>query len=201
MYALTGSCLSTFMVSSLLGKKLVMEDILNASLAGGVAIGACAAILYLPAVSLGIGLLAGAISTIGFHYVTPFLEKKIGLYDTCGIHNLHGIPGALGGIFSAILVAAYNTGVDTVYTSQFSPVSMFNDPNVTSNYLHQGGLQFAGTMTSLFLGLLGGIITGVILNLTYNENAGCFFQDSAYFEVGEAEEELRSYGHEKLLRS
>lgn len=97
-----------------------MEDILNASLAGGVAVGACAGILYFPAVALGIGLLAGVISTMGFHYITPLLEKKIGLYDTCGIHNLHGIPGALGGIFSAILVAAYNGGVDTAYTSQFS---------------------------------------------------------------------------------
>lgn len=166
-----------------------MEDILNASLAGGVAIGAVAGILYYPAVALGIGLLAGVVSTLGFHYITPFLEKKFGLYDTCGIHNLHGIPGALGGIFSAILVGTYNSGVDTVYTTNFSPESIFNNADVSSNFLRQGGLQFVGTFTSLFFGLLGGIITGFILNLTYNETPGSFFQDSPYFEVGEGEHE------------
>ena len=50
-----------------------MEDILNASLAGGVAVGAAAGVLYTPAVALGIGLLAGTISTLGFHYLTPYL--------------------------------------------------------------------------------------------------------------------------------
>lgn len=65
---------------------------------------------------------------------------------------------------------------------------MFKNPDVTSDYLHQGGLQFAGTLTSLFFGLLGGIVTGVVLNMTYNENPGSFFEDSPYFEVGEHEE-------------
>jgi ammonium transporter Rh len=188
MYALTGSCLTTFIVSSLLGKRLVMEDILNASLAGGVAVGASAGVIYFPAVALAIGLLAGVISTLGFHYITPFLERKIGLYDTCGIHNLHGIPGALGGIISAAIIAAYSGGVDTAYTSQFSTFSMFNNSNANSDYLRQGGLQLAGTFTSLFVGLLAGIATGVVLNMTYNENPGAFFHDSPYFEVGESED-------------
>ena len=38
-------------------------------------------------------------------YLTPYLERKIGLLDTCGVHNLHGMPGILGGI-SAIIIAA-----------------------------------------------------------------------------------------------
>lgn len=133
---------------------------------------------------LAIGLLAGIISTLGFHFITPFLERKIGLYDTCGIHNLHGIPGALGGIISAIIIAVYNSGVDKAYTSQFSTLSMFNDPDVNSNYLRQGALQFAGTLTSLLIGLFAGIGTGVVLNLTYTENPESFFHDSPYFEVG-----------------
>jgi ammonium transporter Rh len=73
VYSLTGSCISTFAVSALLGKHLAMEDILNASLAGGVAIGAASGILYYTGVSLGIGIVVGAVSTLGFHYLTPFL--------------------------------------------------------------------------------------------------------------------------------
>jgi ammonium transporter Rh len=81
---------------------------LNATLAGGVAIGAPAGITTNPAASLLIGITAGIVSTVGFRFLTAKLEDTIGLYDTCGINNLHGIPGILGGIFSAIIIAAYN---------------------------------------------------------------------------------------------
>ena len=32
-----------------------------------------------------------------------------GLQDSCGTHNLHGIPGVLGCIFGAIAVAFYSS--------------------------------------------------------------------------------------------
>lgn len=143
-----------------------MEDILNASLAGGVAVGASAGLVYIPAIGLGIGIAAGAVSTIGFHYVTPLLERTIGLYDTCGIHNLHGVPGVLGGVFSALVIWAYTGGVDPTYTSLFSGSSIFANLIESSDYSKQGGLQLAGTFTSLGLGLAFGVLTGVILNLT-----------------------------------
>jgi len=34
------------------------------------------------------------------------LLEKIKLHDTCGVHNLHGMPGVLGAITSAIAIAA-----------------------------------------------------------------------------------------------
>jgi len=45
-----------------------------------------------------VGLAAGTISTLGFFFLSPLLEEKTGLGDTCGVHNLHGIPGLLGGL-------------------------------------------------------------------------------------------------------
>lgn len=86
-----------------------MEDILNATLAGGVIIGSVSGLALNSTASLAIGLIGGVISTFCFMKLTAFLEEKIGLNDTCGIHNLHGIPGILGGIFSAIVVAAHQT--------------------------------------------------------------------------------------------
>lgn len=65
--------MSTFMMSAFLGKYLTMNDVLNATLAGGVAIGANAGIMYQPALALTIGILAGIVSTIGFHKLTPIL--------------------------------------------------------------------------------------------------------------------------------
>ena len=41
---------------------------------------------------------AGMLSTWGFTYLSPFLEAKLGLKDTCGVHNLHGMPGVFGGL-------------------------------------------------------------------------------------------------------
>lgn len=41
-----------------------------------------------------------------YNKLSPILiEKKI-LYDTCGVLNLHGVPGLLGGFISAINIAA-----------------------------------------------------------------------------------------------
>lgn len=34
--------------------------------------------------ALSVGLGAGCISTLGFQYLTPFLDRTIGLGDTCG---------------------------------------------------------------------------------------------------------------------
>ena len=42
------------------------------------------------------------------------LECKLGLKDTCGVHNLHGMPGVLGGLAAAlvsVLAAAENESV------------------------------------------------------------------------------------------
>ena len=106
--ALTGSVLGTFIISTIaFGRGLEMESILNATLAGVVVIGAPSSVVYRPGVAILIGFTTGIISTISFHKLTPKLLQCIGLYDTCRIHNLHGIPGLLGGIWSAIIVAFY----------------------------------------------------------------------------------------------
>ena len=49
-----------------------------------------------------VGLAAGTITTLGFAFLSPLLEEKVGLGDTCGVHNLHGMPGLLGGLVRAL---------------------------------------------------------------------------------------------------
>lgn len=49
------------------------------------------------------------LSVIGYVYITPWLEKKLGLHDTCGVHNLHGMPGVMGGIAGGISAATAST--------------------------------------------------------------------------------------------
>lgn len=77
------------------------------------------------------------------------------LYDTCGIHNLHGVPGLLGGIWSTIIVAFYDTGFDTQISTMYSNGN-FLFPT-TNSFHKQGGLQIAGTFCSLGMGIAFGL--------------------------------------------
>lgn len=38
----------------------------------------------------------------------PFLESRLRIQDTCGVHNLHGIPGIIGGIAGAVTASIAN---------------------------------------------------------------------------------------------
>ncbi|MGA2769123.1 MAG: hypothetical protein ABSF24_12530 [Candidatus Bathyarchaeia archaeon] len=49
---------------------------------------------------------SGAISVVGYTIVQPRLQKATGGVDTCGVHNLHGMPGLFGGLIALTLVAS-----------------------------------------------------------------------------------------------
>ncbi|MCX6282689.1 MAG: ammonium transporter [Bacteroidetes bacterium] len=103
--ALCGSTITTYIVSVSLRKKASIADIANAALAGGVAIGsACANATHSEAMIIGI--LAGALSTFGFAVIQSKQQKWMKLIDTCGVTNLHGLPGLMGGIAVLPIVAA-----------------------------------------------------------------------------------------------
>jgi ammonium transporter Rh len=108
--ALCGSTLATYAASVLLRRRLSISDVANASLAGGVAIGATCSYANHPTAFL-IGILAGAVSTVGFALIQFRLEKTLGMVDTCGVTNLHGWPGLLGGIVAIFVVQDINPGI------------------------------------------------------------------------------------------
>ncbi|KAG5191251.1 Rh-like protein/ammonium transporter [Tribonema minus] len=101
--ALLGSTLSAFAVSSYLDGKLSAIAVQNATLAGGVCIGAACTLKMAPGVAFMVGLSAGAISTACFKYLTPYLDLRFGLGDTCGIHSLHGLPAILGALLAGLI--------------------------------------------------------------------------------------------------
>ncbi len=65
------------------------------------------------------GFLAGVVSSLGYAYLGPYLAKKINLHDTCGVHNLHGMPGLMGGIISAIVASRGLENFGSNYQKQF----------------------------------------------------------------------------------
>ena len=88
--------------------------VMNATLAGGVAIGSASSLVVSPSSAMIVGAFAGILSAIGFLKLSRFLEKRVGLHDTCGVNNLHGLPGILGGVIGAAStsVAEYSFSTD-----------------------------------------------------------------------------------------
>jgi len=104
--AMTSSVIGSMIAARLShGGKLNMEIILNASLAGGVAVGSAADIIVMPFGAMLAGFVTGIVSSFGFAYLSGYLRKAISLHDTCGVLNLHGLPGLIGGIVSAIVAS------------------------------------------------------------------------------------------------
>ncbi|KAK2514822.1 Rhag [Columba guinea] len=114
----------------------------------------------------------------------PLLASKLNIHDTCGVHNLHGLPGILGGI-TGIVVAAIKEEV-----RQGVPLTP--------------GMQAAALGSSLGIALAGGALTGGILKLPFLGQASdqnCF-DDSVYWEVPEKEKthEIHSNNHDEHTR-
>ncbi|XP_017668565.1 PREDICTED: ammonium transporter Rh type A [Lepidothrix coronata] len=176
-YSLAASTIVTFALSSLVDKrgKFSMVLIQNATLAGGVAVGTCADLHIYPFGAMCIGILAGIVSVLGFRFLSPLLESKLNIQDTCGVHNLHGLPGILGGIAGIIVTAVTD---QTMHGVLLTP-----------------GKQAAALGSTLGIALVGGALTGAILKLPFLgqvSDQNCF-DDSVFWEVPEEEK-----GHEIL---
>ncbi len=73
MLSIGGSCIGAMSASRILLGKLDMEVMLNATLAGGVAIGSLADFVEQPWLAISIGTMAGIISALGFLILSSFL--------------------------------------------------------------------------------------------------------------------------------
>lgn len=163
--ALIGSTISTFIFSVFFhGKMISVTDIQNATLAGGVSIGAVANLNITPLGAVLIGCLAGEISTIGYKQngVQEFLLENIGLDDSCGINNLHGMPSLLGGIASILV-----------------PLMVEQGKAGTLGYPPD---QLLGILFTLLVALVSGALTGLLMLLAKDENERGF-DDSMFWAV------------------
>ncbi|NXH48612.1 RHAG protein, partial [Dicaeum eximium] len=166
-YALAACTIVTFALSSLVDKrgKFSMVLIQNATLAGGVAVGTCADLEIHPFSAMFIGVIAGVVSVLGFQFLTPVMASKLKIQDTCGVHNLHGLPGILGGIAGIIVTATKRES--------------------RNGHLFTPAMQAAALGSTLGIAMVGGALTGAILKLPFLgqvSDQNCF-DDSAYWEV------------------
>lgn len=164
-----------------------MEDILNASLAGGVMIGSSSDLVVHGVVSMAIGLAAGIFSTFGYAKITPWLNDKLGIHDTCGVINLHGLPGFFGGIIGGI-TASFSP--DTVYGDDISHIFAARGGTDPRTAAEQGGAQFAVLGITVGIAIVSGIITGWIINREWFDKPTNLFEDSEFWHgIDEHEED------------
>lgn len=139
--ALCGSTLATYVASVTIRGKVNAADIANAALAGGVAIGSTCDFAS-HGEAMIIGVVAGILSTIGFALLQKKEEKLLRIIDTCGVSNLHGIPGLFGGLAAILVVEGLDVGAQlkgilvTVVIASFAGlfagkvISLFGLPKV-----------------------------------------------------------------------
>lgn len=134
--ALCGATAATYLFTLMLRHgKVTIGDMANAALAGGVAIGATCNVVSAP-LALFIGAIAGALCVVGYAVVQPKMQKALKVVDTCGVHNLHGMPGLLGGLTAIFVIPGIVTA------------------------------QLAGIVFTVAVALTGGLVSGFILRAT-----------------------------------
>lgn len=175
-----------------------MVHIQNATLAGGVAMGTASEFMITPYGSLIVGFCSGIVSTLGYVFLTPLMEKTLKIQDTCGVHNLHAMPGVIGGIVGAVTAACAS---ESVYGHE-GLINMFGfEGKVNRTASVQGGYQAAGIFVAIAFGLVGGALVGGILKLPIwgdPTDSNCF-DDDIYWEVPEEEDEnIPAFGHQNM---
>eukprot|EP01060_Flectonema_neradi_P041735 TRINITY_DN99_c3_g1_i1.p1 TRINITY_DN99_c3_g1~~TRINITY_DN99_c3_g1_i1.p1 ORF type:complete len:476 (+),score=103.46 TRINITY_DN99_c3_g1_i1:49-1428(+) len=157
-----------------------MVDVQNATLAGGVAVGSSSDLVINAYPALIIGALAGMVSVAGYVYLQPALQK-CGLHDTCGVLNLHGIPGMIGAISGAISAADTSSGhLATNFPAR---------PHRSAS--HQGAMQATCMFVTLGISIGGGLLAGFVMRCIPDGVANDdepLFEDSRYWELEEEEE-------------
>merc|ERR1711870_62473 len=160
-----GSCSCTFIFSRMFNKgKINTVDIQNATLAGGVAIGASCNMQIRPVWAMICGTGAAFVSCFGFNVVQAKVEDKIGLHDSCGVHNLHGMPA----LFGTCVVA-----IATLWNNESYP-----------HHSMQSVYQLLGALFTLIVAIPSGVFTGFVMKKML-PSKGSSFVDRAFWTVAD----------------
>ena len=177
LLSISASAFTAFMVCTFVyGGKFRMVEVQNSTLAGGVAMGAAADMIVSPSGALLAGTVCGVVSVLGYRYLSPLLQRRIGLLDTCGIHNLPGMPGVLGGLVAVVVAAsadkkAYGESYLQIFPMGVTPYA-------------QAWSQLTALCVTLAIGATAGYGTGCVCRLM--DNLPVFFSDEGEYEGAEA---------------
>merc|ERR1711936_394176 len=190
-FSLCAAVLASFAFSAATNKrnKFVMEHIQNATLAGGVAIGACADLVVQAYGCLIVGAFAGVVSTLGYDYITPWLAKKMHTHDTCGVHNLHGVLAINEGKQAVNqLIASVLTFVIAITGGGLTGLLL----RWVRKWQNLDSAYYKGMTVLKLIQSVGKIAGGTIDQSMMVNPSDNYFDDSLFFEVHEDGEDDES---------
>lgn len=159
--------------------KFDMEVLLNATLAGGVAIGTGCDICQNPAAAIAVGAIGGAVSALGYLYLNPWIQEKGWIHDTCGVQYLHGIPGIVGAIFGAIFT--FTAGSTDGMANLAEREKIFSLTENGRDLSQQGWYQLGALLCTLAVSCIGGAISGLVASKVGGK-LDSLFDDAAHFD-------------------
>ncbi|NWV45769.1 RHBGB protein, partial [Daphoenositta chrysoptera] len=160
-FSLVASIIATFILSPVLYEESTprMVQIQDATLAGMAVMGMAGEMLVTPFGALIAGFLAGLITPLGFRFFTPALQSGLKIQDTCGVHNIHGLPGILGALMGTLLTLLATADTFGDRLELVFPLMAQGSRTVTD----QAFIQLSALPVTLLLAALGGCITGAVL--------------------------------------
>lgn len=138
----------------------------NATLAGGVAMGVAGDMdLGVYGAMLG-GFSAGMVSCLGYTYIMHTIADKFNIHDTCGVNNLHGMPGIVSGIIGCIACAMHDNEPNPNDAAEMAAARAGGHRfNFGGFYGVDGTDQVAALFTTLGISIGGGLIAGVLMTV------------------------------------
>ncbi|KAJ3441851.1 rh50 isoform b [Anaeramoeba flamelloides] len=133
----------------------ILNTVLSLSGSCGIIIGTVANLNLTPGGAMGIGILAGILSVIGYQFLQPLFENKLEVNDTVGIFSLHLLPSFIGGLIGMIVVSIAKND-HSIYDGRYNLLFPKQDDQI----IHQVGCFFL----SLTIGIFGGVFVGLFLN-------------------------------------
>lgn len=181
LLSISASCVTTFAVSALVSNnKFNMVHVQNSTLAGGVAIGTAAGMMCEGVGAMSIGAVSGLISVLGYKYLTPMILKHLRIHDTCGVHNLHGMPGVLAALFGAFMAviateATYDYSLYDIFPARVpstgEKLAELREnvhgisPGFDRTAYQQAGFQLLALVVTLGISIVSGLITGHLMHV------------------------------------
>ncbi len=95
------------------------------------------------------------------------MKDKFKIYETAGVHNVHGLPGILGGLISAIAIVAY-TSDPLIDPLQQKLLNFYSRTYNGRSFYAQGAIQVAGTFVCFGMAIVFGAIAGFIMRKSYH---------------------------------
>lgn len=105
----------------------------------------------------------------------PWLQSNFGIRDTCGVHNLHGIPGVLAGLIGALMAGIATESIYSQSLYDIYPARQTHNETTPGHIVSfagrtagvQAGYQILALVVTVVIALITGLITGKNKNVSF----------------------------------